>query len=219
MRTLHLILPRLMPSRSFLVKTIVCRFLAPVDQVAEPADAIEDRTLFLAPAFALRRGGVDAIRHAAERQRLQPHAAGALQRREEDAFSAEERRLDPADELDVVVDAGLQRHQASRIDAHRLTGSEIEVVDRAAGVHEAEAVAFELLHDEALAAEQADAERVLERDADRHTAGRAQERVLLADEVSAKRLQIHRDDLAGIRRAERDLLFAAGSAGGGGEHR
>src|SRR5689334_12806911 len=70
--------------------------LAPVDQVAEAADAIEDRALLLAPALALRRRGVDAIGHAAERQRLQPDAAGPLQRGEENAFAAEQRRLDPA---------------------------------------------------------------------------------------------------------------------------
>ena len=112
---------------------------------------------------------------------------GPVQRREEDAFAAEQRRLDPADELDVVVDARLQRHQAAGVDAQRLAGREIEVMNRAAGVHEAQAVAFELLHDEAFAAEQPDAELLLERDADRDAAGRAEERVLLADEMSAER--------------------------------
>ena len=80
---------------------------------------------------------------------------------------------------------------------------------RAAGVHEAEAVAFELLHDEPFAAEQADAELALEGDADRDALGRAEERVLLADQLPAELLQIHRQDLAGIRRRERDLLLAA----------
>ena len=112
---------------------------------------------------------------------------GPVQRREEEAFTAEQRRLDAADELDVVVDARLQRHQAARCRRAASRRREIEVLDGAAGVHEAQAVAFELLHDEALAAEQADAELLLERDADRDAAGRAQERVLLADEMSAER--------------------------------
>ena len=90
------------------------------------------------------------------------------------------------------------------------------MLDVAAGVHEAQAVAFELLHDEALAAEQADAELLLERDADRHAARGAEERILLADQMSAERAQIHRQDLAGIRRAERDLLLALALVG---EHR
>ena len=84
---------------------------------------------------------------------------------------------------------------------------------RAAGVHEAEAVAFQLLHDEAFAAEQTDADSPLERDADRDAARRAQERVLLTDQRAAQLLQIHRQDLARIGRGERDLLLAATAVG------
>ena len=76
-------------------------------------------------------------------------------------------------------------------------------------MHEAEAVAFELLHDEPFAAEQADADPPLERDADGDAARGAQERVLLADQRAAELLQIHRQDLAGVRRRERHLLLAA----------
>src|SRR5688500_8981150 len=129
--------------------------LAAVDQVTEPADAIEDRAFLQPSALRLRRGGVDAIGHAAERQRLQPDAARPLQRGEEDAFAAEQRRLDAADELDVVVHARLQRHQTAGVDAQRFTRLQIEVLHVAAGVHEAQPVALELLHDEASAAEQA----------------------------------------------------------------
>ena len=81
-------------------------------------------------------------------------------------------------------------------------------MDRPAGVHEAEAVALELLHDEALAAEQADANLALERDANRHAARRAEKRILLADQLSTQLLQIHRQDLARIRRRKRHLLLA-----------
>src|SRR4051812_36032331 len=112
---------------------MILRRLPAIDQIAEAANAVEDRALFLAPALALRGRGVDAVRHAAERQGLQPDASGALQRREEDAFPAEQRRLDPADELDVVVDAWLQRDQATGIDAQRFAGGQVEGVNRAAG--------------------------------------------------------------------------------------
>ena len=91
-------------------------------------------------------------------------------------------------------------------------GRELERVHRAAGVDEAEAVAFEPLHDEAFAAEQADAELLLERDADRHAARRAEERVLLADQLAAERVEIHREDLARVRRGERDPLLAGAAA-------
>ena len=53
----------------------------------------------------------------------------------------------------------------------------------------------------------------LERDADRHAARRAEERVLLADQLAAQLLQIHRQDLAGIRRRKRHLLLAAALVG------
>ena len=79
---------------------------------------------------------------------------------------------------------------------------------RAAGVAERQPIAFEALHDEALAAEQADADLALEGDPDRHAAGRAQERVLLTNQRAAQLLEIHRQDLAGIRRRERHLLLA-----------
>ena len=70
---------------------------------------------------------------------------------------------------------------------------ELEALDRPAGVNEAEAVSFEPLHDEALAAEQADADLALERDADGYAARRAEERILLADQRSAHTGQVHRE--------------------------
>ena len=89
-------------------------------------------------------------------------------------------------------------------------------MDGPAGMHEAQAVALELLHDESFAAEQPDADAALKRDADRHAARRAEERVLLANELSTQLLQIHREDLARVRRGERHLLLAASRVG---EHR
>src|SRR4030095_194167 len=103
----------------------------------------------------------------------------------------------------VVGDAWLQRDETTGVNAQRLSNAELEVVDGAAGVDEAEAVALEFLHDEALAAEQPDAELLLERNPNRDTASRAQERVLLADQVAAEQLEIHWNDLAGVRRAKR----------------
>jgi hypothetical protein len=76
-------------------------------------------------------------------------------------------------------------------------------------VHEGEPVALQPLHDEALASEQAHADLLLERDADRDALGRAQERVLLAHELAALLLQVHREDPAGVGCGERHLLLAA----------
>ena len=151
------------------------------------AEAAEDRP-FVAPAGAGDAGdGLgDAIGQAAERQRLQPHVAGPGERGEEQALAAEERRLHPADELDVVVDRRLHRDQAAGVDAQRLARLELQLVQHAAGVDEGEAVALQALHDEALAAEQAGADLPLEGDADRDALGGAEERVLLADQLAAE---------------------------------
>ena len=59
------------------------------------------------------------------------------------------------------------------------------LLQRAAGVDERPAVALQALHDEALAAEQADAELALERDADADALGRGEKRVLLRDQLAA----------------------------------
>src|SRR6185436_6150067 len=93
---------------------------------------------------------------------------------------------------------------------------QIDRMHGAAGMDEAQAVALEPLHDEPLAAEQADADLPLERDANRDAARRAQERVLLADQLATQLLQIHRQDLSRVRRGERHLLLAAPLVG---EHR
>src|SRR5688572_581074 len=93
--------------------------LSTVDEIAETSDAIQNRSFLRPEPASFRRGLVDAVRHAAERQRLQPDLARTGQAGEEDPFTAEERRLHLADELDVVVDAWLQRHQTAGVDAQR----------------------------------------------------------------------------------------------------
>src|SRR5687767_49046 len=86
----------------------------------------------------------------------------------------------------------------------------------AAGVHETEAVALELLHDEALAAEQANSEFALKRNPNRHPARGAEKRILLAHEMPAERAQIHRQDLSRIRRSECHLVLILTLVGEGG---
>src|SRR5687767_1999305 len=54
--------------------------LVAVDEAAQAPRVVEDRSLFLARATALRSGLVDAIGQAAERQRLQPDLARPRER-------------------------------------------------------------------------------------------------------------------------------------------
>jgi hypothetical protein len=81
---------------------------------------------------------------------------------------------------------------------------------RAAGVDKRPAVALKALHDEALAAEQADAELPLEGDADADALGGGEKRVLLRDQLAADLGEMDRHDFPRIGRAERHLPALAG---------
>lgn len=86
-------------------------------------------------------------------------------------------------------------------------------------MHEHPAVAFELLHDEALAAEQAGEDLALEGDAQRYPARAGQKAVLLADQLAAMLGQAQRQHRARVGCGEGDLgLAAAGVGEHGGEH-
>src|SRR5262245_46114909 len=171
-----------------------------VEQIPE---ATEDRSLFLAPAAGLRRGGVNPAREPAERKRLEPDAPGTLQRGEEEPLAAEERRLQFPDELDVVFHRWLERHETAGVDTKRLPRRERALFEGAARVDEDPPVALQPLHDEPLAAEQSDAEAALEGDPDAHALRRGEERVLLRDDLAAELRQVHRLDLSGVGRRER----------------
>ena len=67
---------------------------------------------------------------------------------------------------------------------------------------EGEPISLQLLQDEPLAAEQPGAQLALERDADRHALGGAQERVLLAQDPVVVGGEIERNDAARIGRRE-----------------
>jgi hypothetical protein len=92
--------------------------------------------------------------------------------------------------------------QAAGIDVQLLAGGELALDQGAAHLDEHPAVAFQALHDEAFAAEQAGHHPLLEVDADRHAARGGQEAVLLADQRAAQLAQVQRQDRARRRRGE-----------------
>src|SRR6185503_8871103 len=108
-----------------------------------------------------------------------------------------ERVLETADVLDVVVDRIGHRDDAARVDAHLLSGREIELEHIAAGMEKDQAMPGQLLQDEALAAEQTGAETFRERDRQIDVADSAEERVALRQHRVAAQLQ--REDLSGDR--------------------
>ena len=80
-------------------------------------------------------------------------------------------------------------------------------------MHEHPAIAFQLLHDETFAAEQAGHHLALEVHADLHPARAGQEAVLLADQLAAELVQLHRDHRARVGRSEGDLGLALAGMG------
>ena len=78
--------------------------------------------------FALAHGG--ACQHAAgeagEGEGLQPDFAGAGEGGQEQAFAAKERVLEPADELDVVIDARLEGDETAGVEFEGFAGGEKE---------------------------------------------------------------------------------------------
>src|SRR5262249_23021063 len=144
-------------------------------------------------ATAARRGD-DAPGEPAQRQRLQPHLPGAPQRGEEKPFATEERALDVANVLDVVVDARLKRDEAARVDSQRLARLQFTLDDRAACVDEQKAVALQTLEDESLAAEEARAQAFREGNPDAHALRRAQESILLREQLAADLGEMYRND-------------------------
>src|SRR5690606_31188534 len=144
------------------------------------AEAAEDGP-FAAGAALLGSGGVHAAGKAREGQGLEPDAARARERGQECALAAEQHGLDAADAAHVHIHAGGVADHAAGVHVDALARGQLALDHRTAGMHEDLAAALQLLHDEALAAEQAGEDLLLEVDADGHATGRAEEAVLLAD--------------------------------------
>ena len=145
------------------------------------------------PRASARHGGDDAVGQPAERKRLQPDPAGAAQRGEEQSFAAEQRRLDLADVLNVVVDRRLKRDDAAGVDANRLSpAASVRSCSVPPAWTNAHPSPCRRCMMKPFAAEQSDAELALKRDADAHAFGRGEKRVLLRDQLAAELGQVDR---------------------------
>src|SRR5262245_7985429 len=151
------------------------RFELAIVAVQQSPDPAENRSFFPPSACQAWNRRNDSVGHPAERQRLQPHSSRALQCRKEQSFSAEQRRLDFADVLNLVIDGRLEADDAAGVDANQLAGRERAFLQCSAGMDESPAVSLEPLHDEALAAEQSDAKLTLERNPDADALCRCEE--------------------------------------------
>src|SRR5262249_27409396 len=117
--------------------------------------------------------------HLFERHALHDHASGAAQRRKEKSFAAEERGLDSADELDVVVDCVIESDDRAGVDLQRFARSEVEFDEIASGMDEDGSRAGELFEDESFASKKSGAEFLDEGDVQLRARLRDQEAIAL----------------------------------------
>src|SRR5690606_19598156 len=82
-----------------------------------------------------------------------------------------------------------------------------------AGMHKRQPVTFQLLHDKSFASKKAGAQFFLKFYSHRYALGGAEKRILLANHLAAKPVQVERNDLAGIGRSKTDLLFPLSGIG------
>ncbi len=148
--------------------------------------------------IAAMLGGGEFAAHFLQRHALHQDAAGAGEGRKEQAFAPEESGLDPAYELNIVIDRLIESNDTANADLKPFGGTEIELDKVAACVDEDRAGANELFKDEAFTAEEARAEPLDQRD-------RESDRRLCKE----KSIALGKD---GLPRGEIDSLDSAGVA-------
>src|SRR6478609_3676080 len=167
-------------------KVVESLLIAPEDAAEKgAAEPTEHAAFLLATAARARRGGDDPVGEPREGHRLQDHLSRARERGEEEPLSAEQRRLHPRDELDVVLDALLHRHDAARIHTEHIARLEVLLPERAGCMKHRHAVAADALQDESLAAEEARADSLGERDVHLRPLRRAEEGIILRNDDAA----------------------------------
>lgn len=127
--------------------------------------------------------GTDGVGHIIDGHGLQPHPAGAGEDGVEEALAAEEDVLGALHLLDVHVDTWLEAGHIARIHHDALTGLELVFHQIAVDLHEGSAVAGKSLHDEALTAEKAGTESLVEMDGQLYAGLCRQEGALLDDHL------------------------------------
>ena len=145
-----------------------------VGPFTEPAESAKDAAFFTHPATGARRCRDDPISETRERQGLKNDASGAGELNEEQPFPTEQRCLDARHALNVVVDRRLQRDETAGVDTQHFTGNEIDGVQRARRMEKREAIARELLQNEAFSAKEARADAFRECHGDINAARRAE---------------------------------------------
>src|SRR5207302_5126494 len=102
--------------------------------------------------------GLEGVREAGERDRLQPHLAGTAEQRHEQPVAAEQLVADARDRRQVEADRRLEQADMTRMDTKLLPLVELERDHLAVQLDERAPAPRQLLEEETLPAEDADAE-------------------------------------------------------------
>ena len=134
--------------------------------------------------------------------------AGAGDDGVEDALAAEHHVLESRDRLDVHGAGGVHGRQVTGVHHQGLAGVQVVLHDMAVKLGEGHAPAGEFLHDEALAAEEAGAQLLLEKDGQLDALLAGQEAALLHHQLPA-RADVKGPDAAGEAGGKGDQPLAA----------
>ena len=142
----------------------------------------------MTPAFGSFAGAfsgeilLDLVGEAGDGKGLQPDSAGSGEGGEKDAVAAEDHVSDAGDALNLKGDGGLKGADVAGVDAKEFARGEVFDDEFAGELEPSDSLAGDFLQEEAVAAEDARAERLLESDAEFDAGGGAEEAVAV-DEV------------------------------------
>ena len=153
-----------------------------------------------------------------DRQGLEPDAAGASEGRKKQAIAAEDDVFDSGHGGDLELDAGLEGADVAGMDAKSFSGREIFDDEFTGEFEPGGALSAEVLEDEAVAAEDAGAEGLLESDADLDV-GRGAEEAVAVNHVFVAGADLDGDDVSRKLGGEGDFAALAQGAVFGHEER
>src|SRR5665213_1023541 len=178
---------------------LVSIFLAPAQEIADKRAA---------PRLSVGQVFLDRVRQMLHGHGLQPHLAGTSEGCEKDAVPPKERVLDARDRGDAELDRVLVHTDVTRVDPQDVPRLEVVRDDLAAQLNPGLALARQPLHSKPRPAQQPGAESLLEAHGELDAGGGAHEPVPV-HQVSGGGSDLHRQDLAGQLRREREQARSA----------